>query len=523
MGPRSKIGIICLAVSLLAVSNVMLSNNESPTEYSDVVPDKPIKSDNVVKEKFVREDGSWVIRQHNNDLLDIYKRLKKPIGDEDVFSRDLDSEMFGPVTGRSAKHFWFPKKDDIPFSKLPSVPPAPIGIEAVRLADKLGYPRHWRARMRPKFFILGPPKTGTTFLHDCFIYSMIGNKNSLAYPLANQRWPTERFPNGEPTFIPSIVPQLHHTWNRTGFRRFDLPKESWLYVEIGRNFRYKGSPRKFWGAVQISRFPPVEPESSNWVLTDSTPDYIMIPKAAQALYLDMENSPWKPRFVVMSRDPVSRGFSHFLLFAELKRLWGWKSTGTTDYSIKLDEQHEILLQQPICRQMLYEPEIVLNDLSKTYDALRRCMYHPKKLNDIMFLPFGFTALGLRYWLSLFSPEQFTLLKMSTLKRMNTTESLWDFFEDTFPGMKRPLPRCDSESIVDSETCTPWNQYAIALERCGPNSPALAAQAWTTRGGLNETKGSDQRLEKYRVIGKKWDKLLAQLMSNHGISWYTNQR
>eukprot|EP01060_Flectonema_neradi_P012328 TRINITY_DN19186_c0_g1_i1.p1 TRINITY_DN19186_c0_g1~~TRINITY_DN19186_c0_g1_i1.p1 ORF type:complete len:555 (+),score=55.84 TRINITY_DN19186_c0_g1_i1:44-1666(+) len=535
MGARAKMAVITTLISLLGLANMFTSHVDTSTEFSDVTADiKPMSTEpkasaeisraipNIHSNKIKsdRKESIQLIHEHNEELLEVYARLKQPSGPDVLFAKDLDTVLFGPIKGRSARHFWFPKKEDIPIAELPPVPSAPTGFDALRLADEMGYPRHWRARMRPKFFILGPPKTGTTFMHDCFIYSMLGNKTSLSYPSANSRWPTEWYPNGEPTYaFRSIEPQLHHTWNRTGFRRFDPPKESWLYVEIGRNFRYKGRPKKFWSAVQISRFPPVEPESKNWVVTDSTPDYLMIPKSAQALYLDMQGSPWKPRFVVMHRDPVARGYSHFLLFAELKRLWGWKKQGTPDFSVKLDEQHNILIREPICKEMLYQPEIVLWDVRKTYDALRKCMYEPQKLNDVMFLPFGFTALGLRYWLSLFDADQFTLVKMSTLKKMNTTGKLWDFYEQTFPGMKRMKPRCELESEIKDNSCTPWNRHALALERCGPNSPALAAQAWTNRSGLTETRGSEIRLERYKNIGKRWDELLIELMANYSIPWY----
>ena len=59
--------------------------------------------------------------------------------------------------------------------RLPPVPPAPTGEAAMKLAREQGWPDHWRARMRPRHFLLGPPKTGTTTLYSCYSRAMIGD------------------------------------------------------------------------------------------------------------------------------------------------------------------------------------------------------------------------------------------------------------------------------------------------------------------------------------------------------------
>ena len=408
----------------------------------------------------------------------------------------------------------FPAPHELPFLKLPDVPPAPTGVAALRLARQLRYPDKWRARQRPELFILGPPKTGTTFLEACFKWSMFGNQSKRIYPLASERWPTKRLEGGEPTYEVSPTLEGFRMWNRTGFRRWDPPKEWWLYPEMGRY------PSSFRGFINTQRFPPVEDDSKNWFIIDSTPDTIMIPKAAQALHLDLQGAPFKPSFLVMQRDALSRAYSHFLLFTSLRVDWGWGKEPFNVFSEKLDDQMKILESIPICRKMLYEPFEIIKNLDQTYLALRWCMYDPRTRNQVMYLPFGFTALGLRYWLSKFKSESFSFMKFSTLKVIGkNTNQLFDFYEEVFPGVKRNHPRCEHSEEWNSGNCTGWKLDDIAVEMCGPNSPALKSQAWSSRKGLNFTKGDPENLKKYQEISDEWDKVIDSLANKYNISWY----
>eukprot|EP01060_Flectonema_neradi_P027141 TRINITY_DN3677_c0_g1_i2.p1 TRINITY_DN3677_c0_g1~~TRINITY_DN3677_c0_g1_i2.p1 ORF type:complete len:514 (+),score=92.33 TRINITY_DN3677_c0_g1_i2:79-1620(+) len=449
----------------------------------------------------------------NDGLLRLFEFIKNIEGmNVTSINSSLDAIPYRErLVRRSLK---FPLEGDLPFLKLPPVPPAPTGIAAIKLARKLGYPDKWRARQRPEFFILGPPKSGTTFMEACFKWSMFGNSSKRTYPMASERWPVTRLEGGEPDYSTSPLLEPFRLWNRTGYRRFDPPKEWWVYPEMGRY------PTEFRGFVNTQRFPPVEEPSKNWFVIDSTPDSIMIPKAAQALALDLEGAPFEPSFLVMHRDVVNRAYSHFLLFTSLRVMWGWKEETMEVFTDRLDQQHAVLESIPICRKMLYQPFEVIQSLDDTYNALRWCMYDPKIRNQVMYLPFGFTALGLRYWISKFKPENFRFLKFSTMKVIGKDpKKLFDFYEDIFPGIKRNLPRCEKADQWNSGNCTGWQLHSQAELMCGPDSPALASQAWTRRKDLNFTKGKPENLEKYQKIAENWDKAFDALVSEYNLSWY----
>eukprot|EP01060_Flectonema_neradi_P020162 TRINITY_DN2767_c0_g2_i4.p1 TRINITY_DN2767_c0_g2~~TRINITY_DN2767_c0_g2_i4.p1 ORF type:complete len:593 (+),score=140.19 TRINITY_DN2767_c0_g2_i4:108-1781(+) len=454
----------------------------------------------------------------NNDLVKLYNYLHHSDGRSPAEAAKTLDEVPTKIVRyhkKAKRYIVFPTTDEEKQSlELPSVPPAPTGEDAIKLSRKLGWPDHWKARQRPELFILGPPKTGTTFLEGCLRWSMFGNSSKRYYPLASERWPTETLPGGEPLYTTSPVMEGLRMWNRTGYRRWDPPKEWWTYPEIGRY------ANDFRGFLNTQRFPPVEEESKNWFLIDSTPDMIMVPKAAQALAADLESTPYDTRFLVMERAALSRAYSHFLLFTQLRVQWGWGEETTTVFADKLDQQHAILEKIPICNEMMYKPAEVLRSYDKTYLALRWCMYDPTKRNQVMFLPFGFTALGVRYWFSKFNPKKFTFLKMTDFKKIaKSPEKLHTFYEHAFPGLKRNKPKCERVEDWNSGTCTGWHLDEIAEEMCGPNSPALKAQAWTGRTGLNYTKGPKERLEKYETIADGWTKVYEDLLNENDLQWY----
>ena len=462
-----------------------------------------------------QSDKSFPV-DYNRNLDKVYTYLHSTDGAPSaVAAKELDEIPERVISFPKYKWLIFPTTDEERAElKLPKVPPAPTGEAAVRLSRELGWPDHWKARQRPELFILGPPKTGTTFLEGCLRWSMFGNSSKRYYPLASERWPTIKLAGGEPRYTTSPVMEGLKLWNRTGFRRWDPPKEWWTYPEIGR---YASDLRGF---LNTQRFPPVEKESKNWFLIDSTPDMIMVPKAAQSLSKDLEGSPFQPRFLVMERDALTRGYSHFLLFTQLRVQWGWGEETTTVFADKLDEQHAILEKIPICNEMMYQPMNVLRSYDKTYLALRWCMYDPTKRNQVMFLPFGFTALGVRYWFSKFDPNRFTFLKMRHFKKIaKSPEKLHTFYEHAFPGLKRNKPRCKNAGDWNSGNCTGWHLDEIATEMCGPDSPALKAQAWSGRSGMNYTKGPKERFTKYKDISDSWDKAYKNLLEKHEQKWY----
>ena len=480
------------------------------------------RSDYNISEKVDGLEGGflWPLRKakdktnskRNSKLEVMYSYLQKERPTPEDHARHIDSMPF--PARMISKHIRFPEH---PLEQqglgLPDVSPAPTGIAAYNLAMKFGYPPHWRARQRPQFFLLGPPKTGTTFLDACIRFSMTGNSSQIPYPSANARWPAERGPGGEPVYMDSPEMLPFRIWNRTGFRRWDPPKEWWTYPEIGR---YADTIRGF---INVMRFPPVEPDSDKWKLIDSTPDSLMIPKAAQALHQDLQGAPFTPTFLVTHRNAFDRAYSHYLLFSELRNDWGWGPETLPVFADRLDQQHKILMNITICKRLLTDPEPILESIDLTYQALRWCLYDPHKRNQVMYLPFGFTALGLNYWLKKFPADNFRLLKMTDLKKLNTADKLLTFSEKTFSGFQRVKPRCDEASSWNSGKCSGHGLYDKAMLFCSHASPALEKQAWTDRKGLKLSKGPPERLEKYRHIAEKWSIVLERMITEHGLLRY----
>ena len=393
----------------------------------------------------------------------------------------------------------------INISKKHPVPPAPTKLRALRLARRYGYPDHWKARQRPELFILGPPKSGTTFLHGCLAWSMWGNKTRMLYPPASYRWPINRGEGGEPLYEDTAEQAWYKRWNRTGYRRWDVSKELWIYPYYGRD---GGSQ---FTHLTLQRFPPVEVASKNYILTDSTPDHIMIPEVAQALKLDMRRAPFDPKFVVLSRDVVDRGFSHFRLFSvDLRKHFGWEPETIMVYSDKLNEQMKYLESVPICYKMLYQPRQVLNDLKLVAEALTKCIYHPRHpKRESLYLPWGFTALGLRYYLSKFPAQSFFFLRNQDLRKMNMS-NIQNFFSEVVPGLTPNQPTCMNASDWYLGNCTGPILAKKSELFCGRDSPDSKLQSWSHRN-ISYVKGSEKSLAKYRKIGERWDSLLEKLV------------
>ena len=405
------------------------------------------------------------------------------------------------------------------YFKLPPVPPAPTGEEAMKLAREQGWPDHWRARMRPRHFILGPMKTGTTTMYWCYRRAMIGDPRKRVYPLATERWPIRRDRNGQAVIQPShMIPEPFTVWNRTGARRLDLRKE-WRVYHLA-SWTKQETP----GLEQYHylRFPPVEKETKDWTMLDATPHSLMIPGAADLVKEDLRCAPFKPRFVVMNRDALSRGYSQFVMEDTL-----WKQVRRgKNYFDELEYQSKqgSMGKHEICKMMMNEPEALIKDIRLVRLALQTCIFFDSPLyTDVDLLKrklkkqqyvvnlfqFGFTALGLKYWLHVFDYDTslFRVVDTNSLKAIDA-DQMMGVVENLF-DMKRMLPRCQT-AVSDDPTCTPWNQYDPASKECG-----WKLNSWS--GKADFTMGDPVKLQKYQKISDRWGKIMNDLIVEYNIT------
>eukprot|EP01060_Flectonema_neradi_P027283 TRINITY_DN36895_c0_g1_i1.p1 TRINITY_DN36895_c0_g1~~TRINITY_DN36895_c0_g1_i1.p1 ORF type:complete len:567 (+),score=49.87 TRINITY_DN36895_c0_g1_i1:32-1732(+) len=453
-------------------------------------------------------------------------RLKRKLSYLNIDSRQLTNAEFGSIIDNKPKiSTTMQRMTQFPGSHAEAaflrtatpVSPAPVGEQAAELARKLKYPDRWEGRMRPEFFILSPPKTGTTFLDGCLRHAMNGNPLKTVYPEMSMRWPSNRSASGEPITTKSPFELNRRLWLRRGFRRWDLPKEPWNYIQMGR---HAGTIREYFAR---QRFPPVEPESSLWGIVDATPDQIMIPEAAVSAFLDLRGAPFKPRFLVIDRDPVDRAFSHFMLFTDLKKKYKRAPEPFSVFADRLDQQHARLVKIPICWELLHQPEAVVRSREKVFAALKSCMYEQDPLDDpqVYYLPFGFVALGLRYWAELFGADSFLLLRFTDLVKLDTPVKVMRVFEKAFPTLVRNPPPCHNDSDWVSNLCSGPQRVLETDLNCGQDSPYLHAQAWTKKSAsLGYSIGEENRLEKYRNIGKRWQAVLQNMTADLGIGYYS---
>eukprot|EP01060_Flectonema_neradi_P007113 TRINITY_DN14932_c0_g1_i1.p1 TRINITY_DN14932_c0_g1~~TRINITY_DN14932_c0_g1_i1.p1 ORF type:complete len:618 (+),score=92.56 TRINITY_DN14932_c0_g1_i1:28-1881(+) len=491
-----------------------IKKQEDTVKKDEEKTEQKSEKENVGGGRFLRDLDAPDPLANNKALPTLFSSLERKWSSIEEFADKLDRIPFHP--SRVSRYISYPRTPrEFAMAALEDPPPAPTGADAIKMARERGWPDSWKARHRPQLFILGPPKSGTTFMEGCFRWSMSGNDSMLLYPPTNARWPAKRGPGNEP--ITDSGPALRPAkfWNRTGARRWDAPKELWIYPEMGK------FGHTIRGAHQPLRLPPIEEESANWVLMDSTPDSIMIPQSAQAMARDLKDAPFDPTFLVMQRDPLARAYSHYLLFScSLRPFFKWKPEKVRVFSVRLELQLKTLESIPICHEMLYQPEEVLKDLNKVTSALMRCLYEPRERDIPMYLPFGFTALGLKYWLTKFPKERFNFMKMEELRKMDSPDKLWTFFETTFPGMKRMKPRCNKPRDWASPKCTGQLAYDKGMLFCGKDSPALKKEAWSGREGLKFTKGDPEDLKKFDVIGKRWTALYDEMVADLGKSFYS---
>ena len=391
------------------------------------------------------------------------------------------------------------------YFKLPPVPPAPTGEAAMELAREQGWPDHWRARMRPQHFLLGPLETGTTTLHACYERAMVGDPRKRAYPLATERWPLEYDDNGQAVIRPShVIPEPYIVWNRTGARRLDVRKEWRVYHKASWTRQASPGLEKY----HYLRFPPVEKETQDWTMLDGTPFNLMTPGAADELKEDLKCAPFKPRFLVMNRDPLARGYSQFVMEQSLY----YQPARGRDFYNELESQSTAkkgsLSKYPFCQMMMQEPEALMKDVRRVRRALQLCTYF-KAPYVANLLPFGFVALGLKYWLHVFDYDAslFRVVDTSSLKGLDAHQMM-GLVEDVF-DMKRMLPRCPA---VDSKEdgCTAWNRYDSGLRACGSQQ-----NSWSGKEGF--TMGDPEKMKKYRTLSDRWGKILDDLIVEYNIT------
>eukprot|EP01063_Lacrimia_lanifica_P032572 TRINITY_DN5586_c0_g2_i1.p2 TRINITY_DN5586_c0_g2~~TRINITY_DN5586_c0_g2_i1.p2 ORF type:complete len:520 (+),score=166.69 TRINITY_DN5586_c0_g2_i1:60-1619(+) len=395
-------------------------------------------------------------------------------------------------------------------------PDCPTGACALALARELGYPDRWGARMRPSLFMLGPPKTGTTFLASCVVRAMVGNARRRPYPQALERWPVEKDPTTHEPLIKDspIMEARGYMWNRTGYRRWDFPKEWWGYSEMN-------VAKPIVRAYQPLRLPPVEAGSADWVLMDATPNYLMQAHSADTIALDLAGAPFEPRFLITYRNALSRGFSHYLLMSTFATEQGFWTNLSKTFVDELDRQHEHLVTIPVCRELLTNPDSVMREPAMVSHALRACMYEQpyapwRKMN---FLMFGFVELAARYWLTKFPKSAFRFAKQADIKKVADPAKVMDFLAQTY-DLEPVKPKCDDPRAWAGGTCTGAHRYDRAWEACGKDSQAGQSQSWTHKAKqMGYAKGSDARLAKYKKLADMWDARFDRFLAEEGLLLY----
>eukprot|EP01061_Rhynchopus_euleeides_P003181 TRINITY_DN12466_c1_g1_i1.p1 TRINITY_DN12466_c1_g1~~TRINITY_DN12466_c1_g1_i1.p1 ORF type:complete len:394 (+),score=119.54 TRINITY_DN12466_c1_g1_i1:140-1183(+) len=334
--------------------------------------------------------------------------------------------------------------------------------------------------------------------------------------MAQELYPFNFTELGEPIIGESPALNNFMLWNRTGYRYFDPPLEWWTYPEAGR---YNGRGR---GWLQRRRYPPVEERSRNWILTDATPDQLMIPDAADAAAADFHSRKDWPIFVVLWRDGVDRAFSHFLLFTVMRVDWGWGPEKEKHFPNQLHFELQRLQRKEICRKMMERPEELMRSIVDIGSALRECMYDPRQADQAHYFSFGFTALGLAYWMHHFDPRQFRVLRHSDRSEFTADESM-SFLETTF-GFKRRPKRCKRPRDWLKESCTPHHRWNVTQRYCGVRSMEAVNQNLEERvvkqGGF--TKGKESELKEFRLVSARWNVIMQNLLAEKKVPVYNRR-
>eukprot|EP01059_Diplonema_ambulator_P003697 TRINITY_DN13409_c0_g1_i1.p1 TRINITY_DN13409_c0_g1~~TRINITY_DN13409_c0_g1_i1.p1 ORF type:complete len:548 (+),score=115.63 TRINITY_DN13409_c0_g1_i1:25-1644(+) len=389
------------------------------------------------------------------------------------------------------------------FPTLPPIPPSPVGEESWRLAKEFGWPRSWGVRQRPSVFILGAPKGGTTFMAQCFSHgALTGDDTRRPYPMCAERFP-HKFSSpeegGEPIITGSMPITSSDRWNQTiGFRRWDAPKEWYLYHVAGTDRR----SAEYYSSINM--LPPIERESNHWQLMDATPSYLANVQAADEIYKDFSTIRHVPRFLIMWRAPIARGYSSLQMWASYHR------PENCSYLEYLEKEYAFWEQHPVCKQIL-QPKVLMQDIVQVESVIKSCIARP-----MMFMGEGFVALPLKYWLTKFDAEQFTVVRGETLKTLNEEETIGILMKAF--DMKRMKPRCERPEQWNLGNCTGQHNYDRALLMCSSSSPAITVSSFTDRG-KKCYKGTDEELRKFENLAKEWDAAMYELVEEYGLRLY----
>ena len=389
--------------------------------------------------------------------------------------------------------------------RIPETPNAPTGEAALRLARKHGLPDNWNGRLHPMIFVLGAPKAGTTFIEKCISAGALsGDDVYKPYPRPSHRWPMPSRGGGEPRNWGHTSYNYDAAWNRTGFRRYDLGKEPRVYRNAGNST----NPKYY---KLFESFPPVEPESMHWGVLDATPSYLMSPGAAENVALDHRHNINKPRFVIVWREGMSRSFSHFVM------IMGKNPSKYRDGAFIKRMRFELAKwNKPGCEALRDDPESLFADDAK--EKLRYVQFHCFGAKS--YLGHSLPALGLRYWLHFFSPDQFTVIKTDAMKKADHMFII-EALEQAF-GYKRPKPQCKPDENWNSTKCTPATLYKGIIDNCrDAKQVGLTRKAsYSNRAGsLNLDSGTDEEKKPFLKVYEKYDKLFLDLIKKHNIRFY----
>ena len=442
----------------------------------------------------------------------------------------------------------------------PNPPSAPIGKQAWALARTFNFPDEWRARHRPKLFILGTVGTGSLFLEECWKTAMTGNDSNRPYPMSAERWPISRHQTGETIADPFAENGVKDVWGRTGFRRWDPPKEWFVYAECG------GAPHPSpLCSHHRARWPPVEPGSDKWRVIDASPETLMSAAAANQTFFDMKSvlsdPTLRPVFIVPTQVPLltarydfSVYFKHRIrpfvdytaYFKDPEGLRTEPSKEELSAIIEADEERRFWEhiddelaahhEHPLCKKVVEDPAQFLKEIHinirTTHEAqemLTQCLYRmvgdrTERHRRPYFLLSNFYGVGLAHWLATgFSSDQFVQVPTEEL-RWYTPEQVLSLFEDALPGMKKIKPRCENPASWDvtdraGETiCSGHIAWDKAQLFCNPvDSPAAIPKlAWNFTKALGRETEGEYTVEQVWEISAKMHRATETFMAENEI-------
>ena len=458
---------------------------------------------NASKDARSGDDGSAQVEDEEEEG---WRNLRGYGGSAKMNRNDPDSLPYPPSV--MAAHRRKPK-NPLPreWLEMPRPPAAPTGKAAWLLSRDLGLPVAWRARHRPTLFVLGTVGGGSLFIEECWRQSMLGNKTRYPYPYAGERWPTKRHPvTSEIIIDPLASPDKEDTWGRSGQRRWDPPKEWFVYERCGEH------PHPHPACShQRARWPPVEKATKDFVLMDASPDTLMNPHAANQTYFDLrrvQSHPrMRPRFIVTLQPPLVAAWHEFGIYYRFRlrpqrnyeamfiEPRGLQRAPTVEELAEVEKQdvqdsfwahigQELgaMEEIPVCKAAFDDPAAFMRDAAAdptlARDALELCghrmvgKHRGERWKMPHFLFNAFHGVGVRHWLHLgFEADQFVAVPTEEL-RWYSPEEVMDFLETAAPHMRRLPKRCEDPHGWDAGKCSGHIAWEKAHFFCHPaRSPA----------------------------------------------------